>query len=101
MMGSLVFLVFAGAALFILLRIRSQQAAQTFVCRSCLTEAPAKTVTPGSFLIEVFLWLCLIVPGVIYSLWRVSARKRACSACGSPDLVPSGTPMAARLRAQG
>lgn len=48
-------------------------------------------------LLEVVLWLCLLLPGVIYSLWRLSARRRVCAACGA-HVVPSDTPVAIAAR---
>ena len=44
---------------------------------------PGKTVTRGSIWIEIILWLCLIVPGLIYSIWRLTTRRQVCSACGA------------------
>jgi hypothetical protein len=67
------------------------------ICTSCGSRAPSKTVTRGSFLIEVILWLCFIIPGVIYSLWRLTTRSQACSACGATSLVPADSPVGRKL----
>jgi hypothetical protein len=45
-------------------------------------------------LIELVLWLCFAVPGLVYSLWRINSRHQACSACGSRALVPTTSPVA-------
>ena len=68
------------------------------VCKDCGTVVakPAR-VTKGSFLIEVILWLCFLVPGLIYSLWRLSTRKDACRACHSTNLVPTDSPMGRQI----
>lgn len=50
-------------------------------CPNCLFEGEAKTETPGSFLVELLLWICFLIPGLIYSVWRLSARKKVCSRC--------------------
>lgn len=63
-------------------------------CTSCGTEGPSKKVTKGSLLIEIILWLCFIVPGLIYSVWRVSSRHQACPSCGATTLVPPNSPVA-------
>lgn len=68
-----------------------------FYCAACGTFGRGRTHTPGHFLIEVVLWLCLLLPGVIYSLWRLSARRRVCAACGA-HVVPSDTPVAIAAR---
>lgn len=42
----------------------------------------------GSFIAEILLWLFFIIPGVIYSFWRLSATSTVCRVCGSDKLVP-------------
>lgn len=63
-------------------------------CKNCGHHGDTVKRTPGSTAIELVLWICFIVPGLIYSLWRLSARKPACSKCGSTDLVPPDSPVA-------
>lgn len=70
------------------------------ICARCGTRGPGKRVTKGSFLIELFLWLCLIVPGLVYSLWRLTTKHTACRKCGSTELVPVDTPMGRKLGEQ-
>lgn len=70
------------------------------VCATCGTQEVPKKHTPGSILIEIALWVCLIVPGLIYSLWRVSARRSVCRACGGQHLVPPDSPVAQQLAAR-
>lgn len=67
------------------------------LCPTCGHVGRPARHTPGSFLIEVVLWLCFLVPGVIYSLWRVSARRDVCSKCGAQQLLPLDTPRAAEI----
>lgn len=67
-------------------------------CGACIDET--KTITPGNIGIELLLWLCFIMPGVIYSVWRVSARYEACPYCESPDLIPVDSPRAKQLLAK-
>jgi hypothetical protein len=70
---------------------------ESYVCTVCGFVGPAKTITPGSFLIELVAWIVFLIPGVIYSLWRISARKRVCSGCGSQGIVPATSPVGRRL----
>lgn len=63
-------------------------------CKTCGTVATSKTSIKGSIFIEIVLWLCLIIPGLIYSLWRGTTRHQTCPACGSADLVPTNSPIA-------
>lgn len=69
------------------------------ICKSCGTANNIKTETRGSLLIEIVLWLCFIVPGVIYSIWRHVSRRPVCAACGSPDLVPLNSPIGKKIAA--
>lgn len=63
-------------------------------CTACGEQGKPKTVTRGSIWIEIILWLCFIVPGVIYSIWRMTTRHAACASCGSKQLVPLDSPVA-------
>ena len=67
------------------------------VCTTCGHHASPKTATRGSFLIELVLWLMFLVPGLIYSLWRLSTRQQQCVACGGTALVPPDTPAGKKL----
>jgi hypothetical protein len=71
--------------------------AQNRICSACGTAGDEKTVTRGSFLIELFLWCFFLVPGVIYSIWRSSSRLKVCRACGNAQLVPLDSPVGREL----
>lgn len=62
------------------------------VCKDCGTVGETKTVARGSMGVEIVLWICFIVPGLIYSIWRLSSKHETCRACGSERLVPIATP---------
>lgn len=68
------------------------------ICPNCGTVGTPKTVTRGSIFIEIILWLCFLVPGVIYSIWRLTTRHKACRACGAPNLVPLSSPVGQKLQ---
>jgi hypothetical protein len=57
-------------------------------CPRCSFDGYSKIVTPGSFAMEVVLWLFFLLPGIIYSVWRLTARHEACPKCGEKSLVP-------------
>jgi uncharacterized membrane protein YqaE (UPF0057 family) len=73
------------------------QPAKSFICPDCGTIGLPKTVTKGSFLIEVALWLFLFFPGVIYSLWRLTTRSKACRTCGLGNIIPLHSPMGRKI----
>lgn len=67
------------------------------LCTNCLHQGWPKTVTPGSIVIELFLWLCFLLPGLVYSLWRLTARHQACPSCGARNMIPANSPAAKKL----
>lgn len=73
-------------------------ASATHICAECYSSNDGKTVTKGSFLVELILWLCFLIPGLIYTTWRVTSRDRRCIACGSGPLIPLSTPKGRALR---
>lgn len=68
-----------------------------YICPACGSRGEPKRKTRGSTLIELVLWLCLIVPGVIYSIWRLTSRYDACPACDAPGMIPVNTPRGQKL----
>lgn len=62
------------------------------ICQSCGTIGKPKLVTKGSIGIEIILWLLFLLPGLIYSIWRLTSKHKACQACGSTNLIPLETP---------
>lgn len=88
--------VILGFVLWVLWKIfrGSKQKTAPMYCTACGHEGDTTTTTKGSMLIELVLWLAFIVPGLVYSLWRVSSRHKTCSACGSSALVPTTSPVA-------
>lgn len=67
------------------------------VCTSCGYVGKPETITKGSFGIEVILWLCFLIPGLIYSVWRLSSRHKGCPSCGQTTLIPRTSPMAQKF----
>lgn len=60
-------------------------------CLDCHHVGKAKIKIPGSPAIELLLWLFFLLPGVIYSAWRGSARHSVCRCCGSPGVIPANS----------
>ncbi len=50
------------------------------VCPNC--GYIGKGQVRGHILIELMLWLVYIIPGLIYSIWRLSAKRTVCPECG-------------------
>lgn len=62
------------------------------LCNNCGFTGRRKTETRGSILIELVLWLCLIVPGLIYSIWRMTTRYSVCPKCDNRLMIPTNSP---------
>jgi hypothetical protein len=63
-------------------------------CKNCGHSGKASWKHRGSATLEVALWLCLIIPGVFYTMWRGNGKVRWCKKCFSKDIIPSDTPVA-------
>lgn len=73
---------------------------KSFICTICGYTGKPKTITKGSFLIEVILWLCFLVPGIIYSIWRMSAKQAVCQKCKNPSMIPVDSPVGTKLASE-
>lgn len=68
-----------------------------FICPNCGTCAWPKKVARGSFLLEVVLWLCFLLPGFIYSMWRLTTKQKVCPSCRQPGMAPVNSPIGREL----
>ena len=68
---------------------------QPMVCKTCGTIQAGKRFSSDR--IELVLWLCGLVPGLIYLLWRRFLKNTACAACGSPALIDGDSPVGSML----
>lgn len=73
--------------------------AKELVCTQCGTVGYGKTLTKGSIIIELILWLCFLVPGLIYSIWRMTSRVTVCKVCEAQSLIPSDSPAGKKVLA--
>ena len=71
--------------------------AKEMLCTNCGHQGKPKKFTKGSIGMEILLWLCFLVPGLIYSLWRISSRYTACPKCKALNMVPLDCPRAKQL----
>jgi len=95
----LVIIVAACCLAAFALVMRGRERAATgggFICPNCETQGRPETETKGSIFIEIILWICLIVPGLIYSIWRLTTRHKVCGVCGS-NVIPLSSPRGQQL----
>jgi len=74
--------------------------AKEMICAVCGTRGKPKRKTKGSIIIEIILWILIIIPGLIYSIWRHTSRYKACRTCGSADIIPLNSPRGTQLLAK-
>lgn len=72
-----------------------RDAAAKWLCTSCGSQVGRpKKLTKGSFLIEIVLWIMIILPGLLYSIWRLTSKQTVCPQCLQPTLIPIDSPIA-------
>jgi len=69
----------------------------TKICKDCGSAGEPGSLTNGSIVIEIILWLCLLIPGLIYTIWRRSTDHDVCRSCGSTAIIPMDTPVGRQL----
>ena len=67
------------------------------LCAICGYQGQPKLKNKGSIGVELVLWLFLIVPGMIYSVWRHTSPYKGCLTCGSGNMIPLTSPMAQKM----
>lgn len=50
-------------------------------CPNCKYEGKGKFINKGSFGVEIILWLLFLLPGLVYSVWRLCNRIVICPDC--------------------
>lgn len=63
-------------------------------CTQCHTIGRPVYKTPGSFVLELVLWLLFCLPGVIYTVWRLTCKTKCCPACHSAAVIRCNSPAA-------
>lgn len=69
------------------------------VCTACGYVGKPKKIIKGNFLMEVILWLFFLIPGLIYSIWRLSTKHTACPNCKQSTMIPTDSPIGQKLTA--
>ena len=67
------------------------------ICPNCGFRGRAKKFTRGSFFTELLLWLGFLIPGIVYSVWRLTSRYWGCPRCGAANMIPLDSPRGRKL----
>lgn len=65
------------------------------ICTKCYYSDSSDT--PGSFLIELALWVLFFPVGFIYTCWRASNKGTQCPNCKSRTMIPLDSPRGQEL----
>jgi hypothetical protein len=71
--------------------------AKKLICKACGNMGKPVLKTKGNLLIEIVLWLCYLIPGLIYTIWRRSTRYNVCKTCGGTELLPADSPVGQKM----
>jgi ribosomal protein S27AE len=64
-------------------------------CDRCGTVAvPKRFEYEGSGALELLLWICLLIPGLFYTIWRLQHKRAICPKCGRAEMIPADSPRA-------
>lgn len=85
-MVNIILVGLAISYLYFLLRIKE------VICKDCGAIDNLRKQASGNLLIEIVLWCCLIIPGLIYSIWSASSRRYTCKSCAGHNLIPTNSP---------
>jgi ssDNA-binding Zn-finger/Zn-ribbon topoisomerase 1 len=69
------------------------------VCTQCGKQANPKVITKGNIFFEILLWICFLLPGVLYSIWRHASRIKGCPDCKTQTMVKKDSPIGKRFLA--
>lgn len=78
-------------------RLNSTIFARKKLCTQCHNIDYPKKKTKGHILIELILWLSFILPGIVYSFWRLATRHDVCCDCESANIIPTNSKRAIQI----
>lgn len=70
------------------------------VCTQCGKVADPIKILRGSPVIELFLYLFFLIPGLFYSFWRSNGPTTGCKDCQKDTMISVDSPMGRKLTEQ-
>lgn len=67
------------------------------VCTQCGEQGKPKRIVKGNIFFEIILWLCFLLPGLLYSIWRHASQFRGCPYCKTQTMVRKDSPLGKKL----
>lgn len=98
--GTVIFLVLAVLAIGIAWLLGTPKRFSKMACPQCGSVTEPADKLRGSTGIEFLLFLLMIIPGLIYSVWRYGGDRAHCSSCGATGLLPLDSPKGKEIAAR-
>jgi hypothetical protein len=71
---------------------------EKYLCMECGCQRDPIDAKRGLLVIEIFMWLLYILPGVVYSIWRRARKHQVCPNCGNPSMVLTSSSRVMEMR---
>jgi hypothetical protein len=68
-----------------------------YICKNCAYAGKSEKFRRGSLKIEILLWCALIVPGIVYTIWRCRDMVNICPKCHFGPMAESTTNLGYRM----
>lgn len=68
------------------------------ICTNCGFTGKSEKITKGSMSTELFLWILFLIPGLLYSFWRLATKYEGCPKCKSANMIPEDSPVGKKLK---
>ena len=94
---NLLLVMVVALTIFALMVIKSARRPDMY-CPHCGTIGTPSLRRKGSGAMQIVLLLFFVVPGILYWMWRQTARPEVCPTCRQPGLIPADSPRAVEMR---
>lgn len=70
---------------------------KNMICAQCGFVGQKERFSRGNWVLEIFLWLMLFVPGTLYTTWRALNEYHACPICKNEDMTPLNSALGQKI----
>lgn len=96
-MGEWILIIGASAALIWIIVRNTSPYGKEMLCTNCGYKGKPLRESRGSIVIEIILWFIFLIPGLIYSIWRMTNKDTVCPKCKAQHMIPLDSPMAKKF----
>lgn len=73
---------------------------EKMICPQCGFVGQKERFSRGNYLLEIFLWVALFVPGALYTTWRAFNEFHACPICKNEAMTPSDSELGKKISSE-